>query len=104
MRRSQFRHTMATHLALTGQIRSLREILGRTNVKTTMIYVHPDLEQLNAFLGHLPGLGSVGRHAKSVSVGLFQHTKWCLIRERSEPFVGTHDSAKTSQAKESRGG
>ncbi|ERS07467.1 hypothetical protein Q668_21410 [Alcanivorax sp. PN-3] len=57
----RLRHTMATHLAPTGQIRSLQEVLGHTNVKTTMTYVHPDLEQLNAFLGHLPGLRPMGR-------------------------------------------
>lgn len=57
----RLRHTMATHLAPTGQIRSLQEVLGHTNVKTTMTYVHPDLEQLTAFLGHLPGLRPMGR-------------------------------------------
>ncbi|PHS73306.1 MAG: hypothetical protein COB00_00055 [Alcanivorax sp.] len=57
----RLRHTMATHLASTGQIRSLQEVLGHTSVKTTMTYVHPDLEQLTAFLGHLPGLRPMGR-------------------------------------------
>src|SRR5690606_695212 len=46
----RLRHTMATHLASTGQLRSLQEVLGHTSLKTTMDYIHPDWGQLNAFL------------------------------------------------------
>jgi integrase len=48
------RHTMATEMAKTGQIKALQKILGHADIKTTMnFYVHPDLNQLRHVLNSL---------------------------------------------------
>jgi len=42
-----FRHTMATEIAKSGQIKELQEILGHSDVRTTLTsYVHPQIEAL----------------------------------------------------------
>ncbi len=47
------RHTMATEVAKTGQIKPLQLILGHTDIRTTMnFYVHPDMEQLQSLLNN----------------------------------------------------
>lgn len=50
----RLRHTMATLLAAYGDIRTLQEILGHTNVSTTMGYVHPDIERMRSLVSKLP--------------------------------------------------
>jgi len=51
------RHTMATEIAKTGQIKSLQQILGHANIHTTMsFYVHPDIKQLRKTLDRLGGI------------------------------------------------
>jgi len=57
----RLRHTMATHLAPTGQLKSLQDVLGHTNIKTTMGYIHPDVAQLGGLVSHLPSLRPIGR-------------------------------------------
>lgn len=52
----RLRHTMATLLAVHGDIRTLQEILGHTNLSTTMGYVHPDVERMRSLVTRLPGL------------------------------------------------
>jgi integrase len=43
----RLRHTMATEIAKSGQIKPLQKILGHTTIGTTMnFYVHPDIEAL----------------------------------------------------------
>lgn len=51
------RHTMATEIAKTGQIKELQLILGHSDVRTTLdFYVHPDLDALNELIN---GLGEI---------------------------------------------
>lgn len=52
----RLRHTMATELAVHGDIRTLQEILGHTNLSTTMGYVHPDVGRMRSLISRLPGL------------------------------------------------
>ena len=52
----RLRHTMATALAIHGDIRTLQEILGHTNLSTTMCYVHPDIERMRQLVVRLPCL------------------------------------------------
>ncbi len=43
----RFRHTMATEIAKSGQIKELQEILGHSDVRTTLTsYIHPQIEAL----------------------------------------------------------
>lgn len=52
----RLRHTMATLLAAHGDIRTLQELLGHTNIGTTMGYVHPDIERMRSLVSKLPPL------------------------------------------------
>ena len=52
----RLRHTMATQLAVHGDIRTLQEILGHSNLSTTMCYVHPDMARMRTLIEHLPDL------------------------------------------------
>ncbi len=48
------RHTMATKIARTGQIKTLQAILGHSNIYTTMnFYVHPDFDELRTLINGL---------------------------------------------------
>ena len=51
----RLRHTMATQLAKgpNRDLKALQQVLGHTNLKTTLEYVHPELEQLRSFLNQL---------------------------------------------------
>ena len=50
----RLRHTMATEIAKTGQIKPLQQILGHTDIGTTMnFYVHPDMDQLRSVMNTL---------------------------------------------------
>jgi len=49
----RFRHTFATEFARQGDMRTLQEILGHTNIATTMRYVHPDLERMRSLMGKI---------------------------------------------------
>ena len=46
----RLRHTMATELAASKDIRTLQELLGHTNISTTMQYVHPDMGRMRNLL------------------------------------------------------
>lgn len=51
------RHTMATEMAKTGQIKTLQQILGHSDISTTMnFYVHPDINQLRSLVNTLPDI------------------------------------------------
>ena len=53
----RLRHTMATEIAKTGQIKPLQQILGHTDIGTTMnFYVHPDMDQLRSVVNTLPDI------------------------------------------------
>jgi integrase len=52
----RMRHTMATQLAVHGDIRTLQEILGHSNLSTTMCYVHPDMSRMRTLIERLPDL------------------------------------------------
>ena len=52
----RLRHTMATLLAAEGDLRTLQELLGHTNIGTTMDYVHPDVEHMRSLVMRLPRL------------------------------------------------
>jgi integrase len=49
----RFRHTFATEFARQGDLRTLQEILGHTNISTTMRYVHPDLDSMRQLMGKI---------------------------------------------------
>lgn len=46
----RLRHTMATELAASKDIRTLQELLGHTNISTTMQYIHPDMNRMRSLL------------------------------------------------------
>ncbi len=50
------RHTMATKLARLGLYKELQNLLGHTNMQTTMRYVHPQIEQVRSMAEHLDKL------------------------------------------------
>jgi site-specific recombinase XerD len=52
----RLRHTLATLLAASGDIRTLQELLGHTNVSTTMGYIHPDIERMRGLISSLPAV------------------------------------------------
>jgi integrase len=47
------RHTFATELAKTGRIKTLQRILGHRDVRTTFIYVHPDMNEMRDLMSNL---------------------------------------------------
>jgi len=48
------RHTMATEIAKTGKTKTLQQILGHTDISTTMnFYVHPDIKQIRSAIDYL---------------------------------------------------
>lgn len=51
----RLRHTMATELAKgpNRDLKALQQVLGHTNLSTTLEYVHPEPEQLRRFLDQL---------------------------------------------------
>lgn len=52
----RLRHTMATLLA-PNDVKTLQEILGHTNITTTLGYFHPDVDRMRALVGNLPRIG-----------------------------------------------
>ena len=46
----RLRHTMATELAASKDIRTLQQLLGHTNIHITMQYVHPDMDRMRGLL------------------------------------------------------
>ncbi|MEJ2694846.1 MAG: tyrosine-type recombinase/integrase [Candidatus Thiodiazotropha sp.] len=62
----RLRHTMATQLAVHGDIRTLQEILGHSNLSTTMGYVHPDMARMRTLIEHLPDLQVNGISGSSI--------------------------------------
>lgn len=52
----RFRHTFATKLAKQGKIRDLQQMMGHSDVRTTLGYVQPDLNNMRQMLG---GLGEI---------------------------------------------
>ncbi len=50
------RHTMATKLARLGLYKELQNLLGHTNMQTTMRYVHPQTEQVRTMAEHLESI------------------------------------------------
>lgn len=56
----RLRHTMATQLAVHGDIRTLQEILGHSHLSTTMSYVHPDMARMRTLIERLPDLPPSG--------------------------------------------
>ncbi len=49
----RFRHTFASQLAKQGRIKELQQIMGHTDVRTTLGYVQPDLEGMAELVGGL---------------------------------------------------
>lgn len=52
----RLRHTMATELAQLGLYKELQSLLGHTDMKMTMRYVHPELENLRLMAEHLESI------------------------------------------------
>ena len=52
----RLRHTMATHVAAQGDIKSLQTILGHTDARMTMEYIQPDITTMRSMLCALPRL------------------------------------------------
>lgn len=50
----RIRHTMATNLGTTANIRVLQEMLGHKNILTTQRYVHVDISHLRTLTSNLP--------------------------------------------------
>lgn len=48
----RLRHTLATNVA-PKDVRALQELLGHTDVQTTMGYIHPDMDRLRSLLAGL---------------------------------------------------
>jgi integrase len=49
----RFRHTFASQLAKQGRIKELQQVMGHTDVRTTLGYVQPDLEGMAELVGGL---------------------------------------------------
>jgi Site-specific recombinase XerD len=49
----RFRHTAATKLAKEGDLKELQQLLGHTNLSTTMGYVAPDITRMRNMMGGL---------------------------------------------------
>lgn len=52
----RFRHTLATTLGRLGDIKALQNILGHTDVRTTLGYIETSLEDMRALVARLPVL------------------------------------------------
>lgn len=52
----RLRHSMATALGPAGDIRTLQHILGHRSARTTMVYIHPDMEHARQLIERLPDL------------------------------------------------
>ncbi len=52
----KLRHTMATKLARLGLYKELQCLLGHTDMKMTMRYVHPEIEHLRSLAEHLDSI------------------------------------------------
>ena len=55
----RLRHTTATLLAKERDLCALKNLLGHTNIATTMQYVHPDTEQIRCLIENLPSLSGL---------------------------------------------
>jgi integrase len=54
----RFRHSLATTIVnATGNIRVVQELLGHADVKTTCIYIHPNLGVMRSVMDHVTPLG-----------------------------------------------
>ncbi|MDE0310021.1 MAG: site-specific integrase [Acidiferrobacterales bacterium] len=49
----RLRHTMATELAAQGKYKELQMLLGHTNVRTTMKYIHPEMSRVKELIDTL---------------------------------------------------
>lgn len=49
----RLRHTMATELAAEGKYKELQQLLGHTNVRTTMKYIHPEVSRIKVLVDTL---------------------------------------------------
>ena len=47
----RFRHTLGTKVAATGKIKDLQQLLGHTDVRTTLEYVQADMDVMRDILG-----------------------------------------------------
>lgn len=53
----RFRHASATTVVNSGgNIRTAQEILGHTDIKTTVGYIHPDVAAMRTAMAHIPQL------------------------------------------------
>jgi len=52
----RLRHTMATLLACQRDLKTLQEMLGHTNISTTLSYIHPDMNRMRELMETLPRL------------------------------------------------
>ncbi|RMD65718.1 site-specific integrase [Candidatus Parcubacteria bacterium] len=52
----KIRHTVATLLASSNNIRVVQDLLGHVSIHTTMQYIHPDISELRRLLTTLPTL------------------------------------------------
>lgn len=53
----RLRHTFGTETAKTGDIRTVQEMMGHSDIRTTCEYIHPDLQQMNQIGGTMPAMG-----------------------------------------------
>jgi len=55
----RLRHTFGTETAKAGDIKTVQDMMGHSDIRTTCEYIHPDLEQMSAVGGNMPVLGIV---------------------------------------------